>query len=448
MNTRNIAYGFPVLGVMTANVLFAAYIVKYSTGVLLVDVGVMGLLFALQRVWDAVTDPLVGYLSDRTRTRWGRRRPWMAASVVPLALFGWMLWAPPESIEGGSLVVWLAVAMFGFSTGTTLFLVPHQALGAELADSGAARTNVFAWREFFAVSGTAIALVGFIWVLTNTPDPRAAAKWITLGTSSLIAVTVAVSLPGLSERADYQGRSVANPFEAIADTFRNPHARVVFAMVLILHMGGGASAVLSPFIMDYVIGQPENTFLVFLAHISAQFVAIPIWTSLSRRIGKKGTWQTAMVVGLVGYTMILFVGHGDLLLMSAASALTGTMHAAGVVVGYAIVADIVDYDELKTGQRKEGSYYAVYHLLYKSASGLMAMAAGAALAYTGFVPNQEQTDLVKGVMTGMLGGVPGSCVLVGFVLLMGYRLTDEAHADIRAELDARAAAAEAADGAP
>jgi len=448
VNLRNIAYGFPVLGVMTANVLFAAYIVKYSTGVLLVDVGVMGLLFALQRVWDAVTDPLVGYLSDRTRTRWGRRRPWMAVSVLPLALFGWMLWAPPESVQGGWLVVWLAVAMFGFSTGTTLFLVPHQALGAELADAGAARTNVFAWREFFAVSGTAIALVGFVWVLTNTPDPRAAAQWITLGTSLLIAVTVAVSLPGLSERKDYQGRSLANPFEAIADTFRNPHARVVFGMVLILHMGGGASAVLSPFIMDYVIGQPENTFLVFLAHISAQFIAIPIWTALARRVGKKGTWQTAMVVGLTGYTMILFVGHGDLLLMSAASALTGTMHAAGVVVGFAIVADIVDYDELQTGQRKEGSYYAVYHLLYKSASGLMAMAAGAALAYTGFVPNQEQTDLVKGVMTGMLGGVPGSCVLVGFILLMRYRLTEERHAEIRAALDARAAAAEAADPAP
>ena len=105
--------------------------------------------------------------------------------------------------------------------------------------------------------------------------------------------------------------------------------------------------------------------------------------------------------------MILFVGYGDLVLMAAASALTGTMHAAGVVIGYAIVADIVDYDELQTGERKEGSYYAVYHLLYKSASGLMAMAAGGALAYTGFVPNQEQTELVKSVMTGMLGGSRG-----------------------------------------
>jgi GPH family glycoside/pentoside/hexuronide:cation symporter len=430
---------------MTANVLFAAYIVKYATGVLLVDIGVMGLLFALQRVWDAITDPLVGYLSDRTQTRWGRRRPWMLLSVLPLSLFGWMLWAPPAGLEGAWLIVWLTVAMLGFSTGTTLFLVPHQALGAELADAGAARTNVFAWREFFAVSGTAIALVGFIWILTNTDDPRAAAERITLGTSLLIVVTVGIALPWLSERKDYQGRSLANPFEAIASTFRNPHARVVFAMVLILHMGGGASAVLSPFIMDYVIGQPENTSWVFLAHISAQFVAIPVWTSLASRIGKKGTWQAAMIVGLIGYSMILFVGYGDLVLMASASALTGTMHAAGVVIGYAIVADIVDYDELQTGQRKEGSYYAVYHLLYKSASGLMAMAAGGALAYTGFVPNQEQTELVKSVMTGMLGGVPGTCVLVGFFLLMGYQLTDERHAEIRVELDARAAARASAD---
>jgi GPH family glycoside/pentoside/hexuronide:cation symporter len=435
---QQIAYGFPALGVLTANVLFAAYIVKYATDVLLVPIGVMGALFALQRIWDAVTDPLAGYWSDRTRTRWGRRRPWLVASIFPLTLFGWMVWAPPIALEGPSLVAWVTVAMLGFSTATTVFMVPHQALGAELTDDAHERTRVFAWREFFAVAGTAIALVGGIGVLTNVDDPRGAALWITLGTSAVIAATVLTSVRFLPERADYQGRGAANPFRAIGDTFRNPHARVVFTMVLILHMGGGASAVLSPFIMHYVIGAEGLTNVVFAAHVTAQFIAIPIWTALSRLRGKKATWLVAIGVGMTGYAMILFVGEGDLVLMAAASMLTGTLHAASVVVGYSIVADVVDYDELRTGERKEGSYFAVYHFLYKSASGVMAMIAGSVLAWSGFVPDQEQTEFVKRSMTGMLGGIPFTCLLIGSMLFSRYKLTTDEHARIRAELDARA----------
>lgn len=436
---HQVAYGFPTLGVLTANVLFAAYIVKYATDVLLVPIGAMGVLFALQRVWDAVTDPLAGYWSDKTRTRWGRRRPWLVASIAPLALFGWMAWSPPLALEGTALTVWMGVAMFGFSTGTTAFLVPHQALGAELTDDPHQRTRVFAWREAFGVTGAALALVGGIGVLTNVDDPRSAALWITLGTSALILVTVLVSLPFLHERPEYQGRGGEGPFRAIRDTFRNPHARVVFLMVLILHMGGGASAVLSPFIMDYVIGDEEHTNVIFMAHISAQFASIPIWTALSNRRGKKAAWLTAIAAGMVGYSMILFVGHGDLILMAAASALTGTLHAASVVVGYSIVADLVDWDELQTGERKEGSYYAVYHFLFKSASGVMAMVAGTTLAWSGFVPGQEQTELVKNLMTTMLGGIPFSCLLIGAILFRRYRFTSEEHARVRAQLDARGA---------
>ncbi|MEE3330130.1 MAG: MFS transporter, partial [Myxococcota bacterium] len=155
-----VAYGLPAFGVMGATVLFTAYIVKYSTDVLLVPAGVMGVLFAVGRLWDGVTDPLVGFLSDRTETRWGRRRPWMVASVLPLALFGWMAWAPPLTLEGGWLVAWMAVAVLGFSTATTLFFVPHNALGAELVEDYTRRTSVFAAREYFTVSASLLSLGG------------------------------------------------------------------------------------------------------------------------------------------------------------------------------------------------------------------------------------------------------------------------------------------------
>jgi len=435
-----VAYGLPAFGVMGATVLFTAYIVKYSTDVLLVPAGVMGVLFAVGRLWDGVTDPLVGFLSDRTETRWGRRRPWMVASVVPLALFGWMAWAPPLALEGNGLVVWMAVAVLGFSTATTLFFVPHNALGAELVEDYTRRTSVFAAREYFTVSASLLSLGGGVLWLTTSEDPRHAALMLTLGTSGIIALSMLASMPRLPERREFLGRGSAHPLDALRDTFANPHARTVFAMVLILHMGGGASAVLSPFVMDDVIGAREHTGTVYIVHMVVQLLTIPVWTGLARRVGKKTTWIAAMCCGMVGYAMILFVGEGDLVWMCIASGFTASLHAAGVVIGYSVVADVIDYDELQTGERKEGSYYAVYHFLYKSASGLMAAVAGLAIqqaGYDGSAEVVEQSALVKRTITGLLGGIPLGCIAIGLILFTRYKLTGEEHARIRAALDER-----------
>lgn len=431
-------YCLPMLGVNFAMVLVIAYITKYSIDVLLIAPATVGFIFGLGRIWDAISDPLVGYWTDRTTTRFGRRRPWLIGALVPFVVFTWMCWSPPESLTGTGLVIWMVIAIFGFNTASTLFLVPHQALGAEISTSGHGRTQLFGARQLVATVGSALALVLGTGAINGAENPREVATWIALATIVACILTIVPSTIALRERPDYQGRGGKSPFTAFGDVLRNPHARLLLGMIFIEHMGSGASMVLSPFFMDYIIGMPRGIGVIYLFYTGTQLAVIPLWVRLARSIGKKNTWMTGLVVAVVGYSLLYgFVGEGDLYLMCFVVVLTGAASACGTVIGSSILADVIDWDELETGERKEGTYYSGYALLYKGSSGIMAMLAGWALAASGFEPNQVQSEDTQYVIRSLMTLVPGGCTLFGLFILSRFRLTESAHADVQAQLEAR-----------
>ena len=110
--------------------LLSLYVMKFATDILLIAPAVMGAIYSLSRIWDAVSDPLVGYLSDRTQTRLGRRRTWMLASCIPIGAGFYMVFSPPVDLSSTGLMVWMGVAVIGFYSAMTLFYVPHLSLGA------------------------------------------------------------------------------------------------------------------------------------------------------------------------------------------------------------------------------------------------------------------------------------------------------------------------------
>ena len=129
--------------------------------VLMMIVMVMGMIFMVSRIWDAVSDPLAGYLSDRTRSRFGRRRVWILGSIVPIAATFIMVFAPPQGMAAGALTAWMTVAIVGFYSATTVLLVPHLALGAELSGSYHERSRLFGIRHAFFTFGAILALYSF-----------------------------------------------------------------------------------------------------------------------------------------------------------------------------------------------------------------------------------------------------------------------------------------------
>ncbi len=439
-----IAYSAPMIAINFSLVLFMSYVNKYAIDVLLVPAAAMGLIFGIGRLWDAVTDPVAGMLSDRTQHRWGRRRPWIAASSVPVALFGWMVWAPPEGLSTIALVVWMTVAVFGFNTAMTLFLTPHQALGAELTRDHHAVSRIFTFRQAAGYLGMIPCLVFAVGYLMTAEDKRGSAETFAIVSGIAIIVLNAIAVAVLREPAENRRRGGSSTAGVARDVWRNEHARSLLTMIFIEHTGSGASMVVAPFLIQYVIGMPEATGQIFLFYVGSSLLSLPLWLRLSRTFGKKTTWMIGLVIGMAGYVSLFFVGAGDLRWMQMVVTLTGACSSCGTVMGSSLLADVIDADELQTGERKEGAYYASYTFLYKASSGVMAMITGFSLSWTGFIPEaSSQSDLVLLAIRALNGLVPFATILVGTLILARFGLTEAVHAEIRRALDARRADASA-----
>ena len=427
-----------MIGVNFSLVLFMSYINKYAIDVLLVPAQAMGVIFGVGRLWDAVTDPMAGLWSDRTQHRLGRRRPWIIASSLPIALFGVMVWAPPESLSTAQLIAWMTVAVFGFNTAMTIFMTPHQALGAELTIDHHSVSRIFAFRQgagYFGMIGCLVFAIGY---LMTAEDRRGSAIQMAIVSGVVIIIVNILSASVLREPAGNRRRGGGTSAGVARDVWKNSYARRLLIMIFVEHTGSGASMVVAPFLMQYVIKMPGHIGDIFLFYVGSSLLSLPLWLRLSRAIGKKRAWLVGLVIGMAGYLSLFFVGEGDLRWMQMVVSLTGACSACGTVIGSSMLADVIDADELETGERKEGAYYSAYTFLYKSSSGVMAMITGFALAWTGFVPNAaDQTELVGLAFRSLNGLVPFTTMLIGAFILASYPLSEEIHAGIRAKLDTR-----------
>jgi GPH family glycoside/pentoside/hexuronide:cation symporter len=437
--TLLLAYAAPMVPINFSLVLFMSYISNYAIDVLLVPPTAMGLIFGAGRLWDAATDPLAGVWSDRTQHRLGRRRPWILASAIPIAVFSWMMWSAPPSLSPVTLIVWMTVAVFGFNAAMTFFLTPHQALGAELTLDHHQVSKIFAVRQAAGYVGMIGCLVFAMEYLMTSPQPREDASNLALYAGGVTIVLVTLSTFLLREPAGNRRRETKPITQVASDVWSNQHARLLLIMIFIEHTGTGASMVLSPFTYRYVLQAPHAIGEIFMFYVGASLLSLLVWLPLSRRIGKKLTWLIGLIVGMVGYLMVFNVSAGAITFMKVAVVLTGSCSACATVLGSSILADVIDADELETGERKEGAYYSAYTFLYKTSSGVMATVTGFALGFIGFIPGAVQPESVQLLIRSLHGLVPFGTMLVGAVILTRFALDESMHAEIRAQLDARRA---------
>jgi Na+/melibiose symporter-like transporter len=180
--------------------------------------------------------------------------------------------------------------------------------------------------------------------------------------------------------------------------------------------------------------------VVFAFYTSSILLSVPLWVALAQRLGKKRTWLIGMGVAVAGYALLFAIGSGDLPLMYLVVVLTGSASSCGNALGPAVQADVIDWDEHATGERKEGTYYAAFTFLSQSAAGVMGVATGFVLDAVGYVPNAAQGDSVKLAIRSLMSVAPAVCFLAGMAIFARFALDEADHARIRGELDARAVA--------
>ncbi len=433
-----LAYGLPTTGASFIAFLLILYIFKYATDVLLIAPAVMGFLFALARIWDAISDLLVGYLSDRTKTRFGRRRPWLFASVLPFALVPVLLWSPPAFLEGFWLIVWIAIALLAYETVLTIFFVPHLALGGELSMDPHERTRVFAFRQVPWSLGF-FACVGAVYLLQTAEDERAMA-FLVSGVGGLVAAAlIFFATLRLREHASHIGKGASSPIKAFTDVMQNPPARMLLVVYLIEFLGMATLGIVAPYFLQYVIKAETAYSLMLLFNFVPSILMIPVAVLLARRFGKKPVWGASMVIAGVSYGANFFAGEGDLAWVLFWVMGTGIALGVSQVLGPSLQADIVDYDEHRTGERKEGAYFALWNFVRKAANGITGALTGLALQYSGFTPNVEQSEDAIFAIRFLYAGVPAIAMAIGaFLFFTRFNFDASDHERIRAEIDRRA----------
>lgn len=429
-------YGIAVTPVMYSYVLILIMYMKYAAVELGASTAAVGTVFLLAKVWDAVTDPAVGNLSDRTRHRLGRRRPWIMASAPLLAVFSVMAWSPPSSLDGAALIAWITVAVFGFYTAYTAFEVPHLSLGAELSLDGAERNRLFAVRQFLKTLGPLSAGLAGTAIVAMGAGPTRSMSLVVAGITLVMILGGVRLLP--PERAEFQGRGGENPFRAVGDVLSNRHARLLLLVVFIDAIGTGGIGVLTPFVVDYVVGREDLIPILLGVNMLATLAAIPLWLWLGRHFEKRRLMMVSMFGSALGYGLITLVGPGNWQIIAISGLIAGTASSCPNVLGYTLKSEIVDCDEHATGERKEGAYFAGWSFANKLAAGIMIGVVGWALEWSGFDGDAEtQSELVNTTMIVLMGGFPLVCYLLGALLFSRFNLTEAEHARIRGELDAR-----------
>ncbi len=426
------AYSLPRIGLGIMGLLFGTYLMKFSTDVLLIAPAVMGSLIAGSRLWDAVSDPLVGYLSDQTNSPYGRRRSWMFFAAVPMGIGLVMIWSPPGMLDSLGMIVWMGVALLVYETASTAFYVPHGAIGVELTPNYHERTRLYGYAHMIGAIGSILGLIS-LQFMNMSEDKRTFALGLSLLSGFFVTSIILFSTRILPERRDYQGRGGKGIYKSFIDVFRNKHALLLLIVFAIETFGAASVGMLVPYLVEYVIPMQAMMVPILITYTLPQFVFTPFWIKLARKFGKKRLWAFSMWLNAAtffGYFFILEPGQTSIWVWVFSFTL-GFAAGCGAVVAPAIKADIIDYDEYLTGERKEGAYLAVWNLVRKSAASVTALVTGIVLQLTGFEPNIEQSEQTQFAMRALFALLPCICYVFGALLFIRFNFNEKEHAEVR-----------------
>lgn len=434
-------YGVPSFAGAAMLVPIYIHLPKFYSDVVGVPLGFLAIGIAAARALDALSDPLVGWLSDRTRTRIGRRRPWIAAGAPLCAIAFYALFAPPESMPLAAASTWFATSFVLYFVFHTVYALPHYALGPELTLDYHERSRLFVYREAFSIAGTVIAAAAPGAMVSAGISERTA--FAQLGLAFAIALTLSCWLLAarVRERPDFATRT-SNPFvPGVRRALRNQPFRILLLTYVVGSAAGAIPGTFMPFFNAYVI-RPENTagwLAIYLAaYFGAGFVFLPVWLWAARRFGKKATWLASFGFGITGGAGMFFLGEGDVIATLLLIIWSGSAFGAGLFIGPSIQADVIDYDELHTGKRREAQYGAFWAMLPKFVAIPSAAIPIAVIASLGYRPNVEQTPEVVLAIKAIFALTPALFSALAFIVALRFPIDEAVHAKIRIGIDAHA----------
>lgn len=455
-----LAFGVGTNGTATLIGVTGIYLLFFMTTMLGIEPAVAGALIFVSKIYDLVTDPLMGYISDRTRSRMGRRRPYLLLGAAVSALSGWLLFDVPAFGSETATIVWYGAVLLLFATGYTIFSVPYLSMPAEMTTDYHDRTRLMSFRTLFSsfglLIGTAIApiIVSSVGGATLEPTilrppggidcvlpPGRAGQvagspegYALMG--SVIAVIVFASMALCffgTQRARFSTpeRVNTNFAEQLRMTLRNRPFMLLVATKTLQLTGVTAFSAGLAFFAQYIVQLTGAQLGMFFGLFSlGTILSLPFWVWHARRVGKKAAYVLAVSLFVCLDLALLLVGQGDLGLLLALGFVIGFSSGGLILLGVSMLPDTIDYDEHLTGQRREGIYSGVWSTIEKGSAAVATLLAGAILSGAGYLETRagEIACQPQSALTAIqlnVAVLPAAVMLISLLFLTRYDLTRE-----------------------
>lgn len=418
---RLAGYGAPAAALATLALPLQVFVPTLYAQEIGLSLTTIGAVLLIARLWDMVTDPVIGVLSDRIPTPFGRRRTWMVAGTPLLLLSAYMLFLPPDDAGFWHLLV----SLIGVYTFGTMLVVPMNAWGAELTDDVHERTRVQAFRTGAGLLGVIIALVTPALLGFGTNEVRQTSALI--GIMGVVALPILLSAAVMStpdpahHRALRQDRFNLAPI--VTDLWRNRPLRTLYGAFLLNNIATGLPAGLFLLFAKHKIGAPDMAGVWLVIFFGSTIASLPLWPWISRRIGKRNAWIVGMIGACVLFVWSPFLGLGDELLYTIIVIATGVCAGANLTLPASMLADIVEQDRGGSGPSRAGILFSVWGSIAKLSAALAAGISFLVLGWVGFDAQGTNNAIGLFMLATLYGLVPVILNLSAAGLIARYDLS-------------------------
>lgn len=440
---QKLLYGVGDTGFSLTSTILGAYFAIFMVDVVGLKPGTAAIAVFIGKSWDYINDPIFGYISDRTRSRWGRRRPYLLFGALPYGLMFAMLWYRP-ALEGDvALAVYYSIAYILYEAAATLIYMPYFALTPELTNDYDERTSLTTYRMFFSIFGSLLAFIVPLMIVGSfSPEnaPRVFVMGLVFG--AIAAAPMFLVFLGTKEREEYSTQKQPTILESLKIVRGNkPFLSGLVIYQLTWVSVNIVQAVLLFYVKYVAVREAASDIIMATIFVTAIF-ALPIWDFVSRKWDKRWAYVGGIAFwAVVQLVLITVTGSSPLAYILVLCFMAGIGVAAAHVIPWAIIPDAIEWGELQTGERHEGMYYSLVILTNKIANSIAIPLVLLMLDWTGYQPNSliQPESALWGIRIAM-GPIPAVLLCLGIFFAYRYPLSRKNFSEITAEIEARRAA--------